>query len=279
VKCRSSHLIVLPRDNFKVGEQVPPDYIAMPLDDKSVDQSAKLKSSQCDKPSPAEKKQSRNRKQTVRIDDIFYWQCKCDGFNTATDQICHGCNAKRTPEAKRSKLLEIAEDAVNVDHVNSLEEAINQIPETSRPSIPDLIVAKLLEAKIAGINFSEFCVADNLDSRLLTSYFHWFCGTCTFENNFKKGLCSACRESKGYFARSSPLLEVAERIAMASKTAQDAYSSWPAHETRQIPEVVLESLITCTYMVVRNGTQRRCRNQKLDGLEFCKGEVCPSKMR
>jgi hypothetical protein len=267
----------LPRNKFKVGDRVPPDFVAIAPEARDTGHKDKSKAPQGkvlpnEKKPTHDKKPPRSRQQVVHIDDLFYWVCDCDTFNAAAYHVCKSCNVKRTSGTRRSKLLEIAENSVS-ENVTSLEEAILQVPESSRPSIPDRILAKLLESKIAGLSLSEFCTAP---STVIDAYFYWTCGSCTMQNTYRKGICCACKEAKGYFARSSPLLVVAEQIALKSKTTEEAYSKWPPLETRQIPKDVMESLITCVYIIGKKGSARRCRNQKLEGFDYCVTHCDPS---
>ena len=276
VKCRSSHLIVLPKCKFGIGDRVPEDYIAAFLEEKSesvpsnkTDDFNVLSATK----KPLEKKSTASKQQTVNLDDLFYWVCECEQFNLAKDRSCKSCRADITGDAKQSKLLEIATDIVNNDYVSSLEEAILQIPETDRQSIPRIILAQLIEAKFPEMNLSQFC---EKSSTKIETFFYWSCGSCTMLNSYKRGSCYACRDGKGFFARSSPLLQKAEEIALQSNSPKDAYATWPAYETRQIPEVVMDLLITCVHIICRKGTKRRCRNRKLEGVDYCQDHCDPA---
>jgi hypothetical protein len=278
IKCRCSSLIPLPRYQFNVGDHVSEEYMTAVVSEAVPSHSVPLKSAGEFKASPnekntSEKKPSRTKQHTVNLDDIFYWVCDCEAFNTTVDRVCQSCRADRTINAKTSKLLEIALDVVDNDYVASLEEAIVQIPEADRQSIPELVLAQLLEAKFAGMNLTQFSAEP---STKIDSYFYWSCGSCTMQNSYKKSVCYACRDSKGYFARASPLLQIAEKIASQSKTPDDAYARWPVYETRQIPEVIMDALITCVHIIRRKGTERRCRNRKLEGFDYCQDHCDPS---
>ena len=275
VKCRSSRLLVLPKYKYSIGDVVPKEYIAAapdtPISCSGPDDSKSWSSGDrkaCDKkPFP------RSKSQYVDINDIFYWACECEAFNIATDRVCQACKADRNSNAKASKLLEVAEEVVNSDFVSSLEEAIAQIPEFDRDSIPELILAQLLEAKVAGMNLSQSAAKP---CTKIDSYFYWSCGSCTTQNSYKKGFCQICREARGYFARSSPLFSIAESIALESRSPEDTYAKWPAHTTKQIPEVVMDSLITCVHIIRRKGDERRCRNRKIEGLDYCQDHCEPA---
>lgn len=277
VKCRSSHLIVLPRCKFSIGDNVPIEYMNIEASPESKSYPVSLgrteEFSVLSTKKSSEKKSATNKQHTVNLDDIFYWVCECETFNAVKDRSCKSCRAAINGNAKTSKLLEIATDVVNNDYVSSLEEAIVQIPDTDRQSIPDIVLAQLLEAKFPDKNLSQFCKEPSTN---IETFFYWSCGSCTMQNSYKKGNCYACRDGKGFFARSSPLLLKAEEIALQSNTPQDAYARWPASETRQIPEVVMDSLITCVHIICKKGSKRRCRNRKLEGVDYCQDHCDPA---
>lgn len=278
VKCRSSNLIIIPKNKFNVGDSVPEDYITIASDHgpaatqlKSPREDHAAKQTFDDKCSPDKKRSG--KPQSIALTDLFYWVCfECETFNATIDKVCQSCHVGRAENAKTSKLQAIAEVAVNNDFVTTTEEALANISELDRQSIPELIVAQLLEAKYSDKKFTPHAAKPSKD---IVTYFYWSCGVCTMLNSYKRGSCGACGDSKGFFSRSSPLLQIAEKIASESKNPEDAYAKWPTHETRQIPEVVMDSLITCIHIINKRGTARRCRARKLEGFDFCKDHCDP----
>jgi len=284
VKCRSSNLIIIPKNKFNVGDSVPDDYITIMTENGGpVATTGQLKSARedhyamkqtCDDKSSSLDKKRSSKPQSIDLNDLFYWVCsECELFNTTTDKVCQSCHVERAVNAKTSKLLEVAEAAVNSnDFVTTIEEALVNISELDRQSIPELILAQLLEAKYADKKFKPLAAKPSKD---IATYFYWSCGVCTMLNSYKKASCGACGDSKGFFSRSSPLLQIAEQISSQSKNPEDAYAKWPNHETHQIPEVVMDSLITCVHIIKKKGTERRCRGRKLEGFDFCKDHCDP----
>lgn len=179
---------------------------------------------------------------------------------------------------------------------------MDNIPEHDRCSIPEMVLAvsyadnllncgsvtggllstiahcykhtqKLIEVK-TGVSLSDFGYTPSKPSTDLDSYFYWLCGSCTCQNNFRKTRCGACLEAKGFLARNSPLLAVAEEVALKSKHTEEAFSLLSQSDRHSIPNAVLNCLVTC--IAVSSNTKRRCRKQKIDGFDYCVAHCDPS---
>ena len=214
------------------------------------------------------------KKKRNLIDNIFYWICdKCENVNKYRAMQCSSCNQDQNAESKRSLLLEKAMKAIESDEVQLVQEASPFIPMVDRPSIPDKVIAHLIEQKIPTVTLSSFCCSP---SNELDDYFSWLCGSCTMRNSYKRSNCTACIQPKSALADNSSLLAIAEEAAGKSKTVEEALSLIPQKERRAIPEVVLDGLVTCNTMIGKGRKQRRCKAVRCTGFDYCVSHCDPS---
>jgi hypothetical protein len=216
------------------------------------------------------------KKKRNLIDSIFYWICdKCENVNKYRAMQCSSCNQDQNTESKRSLLLEKAMKAIESDEVQLVQEASPFIPMVDRPSIPDKVIAHLIEQKIptVSLSLSSFCCSP---SNELDDYFSWLCGSCTMRNSYKRSNCTACIQPKSALADNSSLLAIAEEAAGKSKTVEEALSLIPKKERRAIPEVVLDGLVTCNAMIGKGRKQRRCKAVRCTGFDYCVSHCDPS---
>jgi len=268
-KLRASQLVVVPSDKFEVGDNGPP-----PPPPMSTQKKASKKS-----PSKSAKTKMNEKKFSAQaIDSLFCWFCEaCDDKPVSMlEATCQSCNNPREDESKTSILLEIVDRAVDVfDDETTISEVMQSIPLSERPSIPEHLVKHLLDMLSGKIRRTaapfQFKPSTNIDD-----YFYWFCGACTMKNNYRRKTCSACAQGMNLADR-SPLLKVAEEAAKNCQTTDEALDKVPQNERLLIPRVVLDTLVTCIFIIEgRNGQTRRCRKQKKDGYDYCEGHIHPS---
>lgn len=214
------------------------------------------------------------KKKRNLIDNIFYWICdKCENVNKYRAMQCSSCNQDQNIESKRSLLLEKAMKAVESDEVQLIQEAYPFIPMVDRPSIPDKVIAHLIEQKVPGVTRSSFCCSPSSE---LDDYFSWLCGSCTMRNSYKRSNCTACIQPKTALADNSSLLAIAEDAAGRAKNVEEALSLIPQKERRAIPEVVLDGLVTCNAVIGKGRKQRRCKAVRCTGFDYCVSHCDPS---
>ena len=143
---------------------------------------------------------------------------------------------------------------------------MDQIPLAERQCIPERVISDLLATKATDVTLSDFCVETSTD---LDAYFYWICGSCTMLNSYRKRKCCACHQAKDNLAENSPVLRIAEETALKSKTTKQALSLVPKKDKLSIPEIVMDALVTCVYMIEKKGDLRRCRKPKLAGYDYC----------
>jgi len=269
-KLRASQLVVVPSDKFEVGDNGPPP----PPPPMSTQKKASKKS-----PSKSAKTKMNEKKFSAQaIDSLFCWFCEtCDDKPVSMlEATCQSCNNLREDESKTSILLEIVDRAVDVfDDETTISEVMQSIPLSERPSIPEHLVKHLLDMLSGKIRRTaapfQFKPSTNIDD-----YFYWFCGACTMKNNYRRKTCSACAQGMNLADR-SPLMKVAEEAAKNCQTTDEALDKVPQNEKLLIPRVVLDTLVTCIFIIEgRNGQNRRCRKQKKDGYDYCEGHIHPS---
>ncbi|KAL7539330.1 hypothetical protein ACHAXR_010595, partial [Thalassiosira sp. AJA248-18] len=274
-KYQVSHLLVVPPHQFKVGDTVPPNY-SVPNSGSSKSPMKEITNNKLrSKSSSSEQKLS-----ALSADRLFCWFCdNCNADNKMLDLVCHSCDMTKTAESKRSVLLEIAETSIKGDVV-TVGDAMSRITCKDRPSIPEQVIAHMLGVKTLGAA-AQLSPEPSFDVDMATlkltweGLYYWMCGSCTMQNSYKRSTCSACLQGLG-LAERSPLLRIAEDAASNSKTTNEALSRVPESERLLIPTVVMDTLVTCVFVIEgRNGQRRRCRKQKMEGYDFCVAHCDP----
>lgn len=261
-KYRAKHLIVVPSNQFKAGDIVPLSFCDMETEHKRAGPTKNTR------PKPHSEK-----KPALPVEHLFCWYCEeCDAANKVFQRQCHSCNAEKTAESKRSILLGLAEKAVMGSEGKTVEETMNSIAYSDRPSIPEKLVSHLLEAKSLG----EHAPCFNFKPKSsIETYFYWMCGFCTTQNTYARRSCSACLQGKD-LAERSPLLTIAEDVAANCQTTDEALSLLPKRERALIPTVVLDAIVTCVFIREdRNGQRKRCMKRKKPGYDYCEAHIDP----
>jgi hypothetical protein len=225
-----------------------------------------------DKPNEKVSLPSEKKFPAFSVDHLFCWFCDvCDSANNAGALECLKCNAWKTDKSKRSILLGKAESAIT-DWGKTAEEVMSCIPYSDRASIPKMLIAYLIEAKKLGASNAGFSFVPR---PIVETYFYWMCGYCTTQNSYKKTTCSACLQGKGLADR-SPLLKIAEDVAINSRNSDEALLLLPTHDRMVIPKNVMDVLVTCVFIITsRSGQRRRCRKAKKDGFDYCEVHCDP----
>ena len=196
-KYRPSHLIVVPPDLFKEGDVVPPGFRAAA---KMAAPSRKSLAA----PPAGDKKPA-----TLSVDHLFCWFCaRCDANNAMLERECRSCGAAKTRTSRRSLLLEVAEKATEKDGATTVECAMDNIPASSKTSIPEWVIASLLTNRTQGGSLVGGGCLPTPASAGFETFFTWICGYCTMQNNYRRTTCLTCLQGKENLAEPSPLLRV-----------------------------------------------------------------------
>lgn len=251
--------IPLPDDTLKI---IKSDTSQCPLKDCSIE------SSNCQTElSPLEKSQTTSSTEyKISIDNLFYWRCTCEAINNYKMANCNICGSERNESCSLSALLDIAEHAVRKS--SNYETVVEAIPLIHRAAFPKEVLTSLLpNAQLSEISPPP--------SRL-DSYFYWNCRSCTMANSYKRVTCKACHLKKDSRTHSSILLEIAKEAALNAYSLEDALEAvLPVHKPA-IPEIVLNSLVTCSFIISKG--KRRCLRQKAPGSDYCHLHTDPSMM-
>ena len=216
------------------------------------------------------------RKKLNLADRIFYWICSCMNVNDYLSKHCSTCSKEKNPRSKRSLMLALAEKAVEAEEVKFVQQASQRVPIADRHAVPENVIAYLMQEKIADETYSTHCSTPSND---IDDYFYWICGSCTMRNSYTRANCTACLQPKSPLADDSSLLAMARDAAEKSKSIEEAMNLISKDERHAIPEVVLDGLVTCTAMVGKGRSRRRCKAPRYAGLAFCVSHCDPLLMQ
>ena len=127
----------------------------------------------------------------LALESLFYWQChECFLNNSFLRNNCLVCNEQRDIEKSLPSALLKAVEAATMN-ASGYDEALCNIPENHRNSIPSDVIVECIERKANKKTISRF---NSVATRNVVDYFYWNCGFCTMRNFYKVYTCKCCSQ-------------------------------------------------------------------------------------